>query len=177
MATLFHSRKLAEIFEYRNVVIMSRGNRSHTDELTFELELDFGKWGRWVNRFSANLKNDRMWHVANRLQEYTADLLEQIGALEELQQWSRGSMEKPFSKVLMQDKPMFFHAAFVKGVVNTKVFGEGLHDMEIRHDTTRTTQSTRLFQDKLESLRSALADHIRSIEVLPLQQSVQGVHA
>lgn len=177
MSALFYTRELSDIFEYRNVVIMSRGNRSRTDELNFELEFDFGKWGRWVNRFSANLKNDRMWHVAMKLQSYTGDLLEQIGAIEELQQWARGPMTQPFSKVLMQDKPMFFHAAFSKGVVTTKIFGEGLHDFEIRHDTTRTTQSTRLFQDKLESLRTALADHICCIEALSLEQSVQGVQA
>jgi hypothetical protein len=177
MAVLFQNRKLADSFPLRNVVILSRGNRNRLGELWFELDFDFGQWGRWKNEVRIPVKGVPMWEVTKKLKNYQQDLLEQIDVLEDVQLWARGNMAYPYSKVLCQEKPMYFHAVCKDGTLNLKIFGEGLFDMAISWDVTRVDHTTGSFEEKIEEFRQAMADHLTQIEQIEFSNAVEGACA
>lgn len=171
MAALFSIRKLSETFLNRNVIILSEGHCNRNQHVRFAIEFDFGKHGKLANRVDIPRANDLV-AFNQALSAYNDDLYELIGVLEELERWSQhGNVTKPFSHVLMQDKPLFFYASVAKEVLTLQVFGEGLYDFEIRWDLNRAGESSS-FSRKLNEMRLALVDHLRSIETISMQDII-----
>lgn len=175
MAVIFSDRKLAETFLNRNIVILSEAHRNRLGELRFSTEFDFGKHGKWTNRIDIQYTTDLV-KFTTQLDQYRDELYEQIGVLEEIERWA--DMKKPsvFSHVLMQEKPMFFHAVIRKETLVLQVFGEGLHDFEIRWDMNRAGEHNS-FKQKLGELRKTFVDHLRAIEGISMDELVKGVAA
>lgn len=182
MTILFNNRKLADTFNHRNVVITERGLRNRLGELSFELEFDFGKFGKWSNFTQIPTQGVHTQRITNALKRYQDNIYAEIDALEEIQRWSRGSMNHPFNKVLCQEKPMFFYAVMKKDTICLKVFGEGLFNLNIIWDRSRQTDETcASFQEKIEELRLAMVEHLEHIETISVSllvskpvESVQG---
>lgn len=171
MPALFSNRKLADSFLNRNVIVLSEGHCNRNGHVRFGIEFDFGKHGKLANRVDIPRAYDMVVFNQN-LSAYQDDIYELIGVFEELERWSQhGDVTKPFSHVLMQDKPLFFYAAVSKEVLTLQVFGEGLYDFEIRWDLNRAGESSS-FSRKLNEMRLALVEHLRSIETVNMQDII-----
>lgn len=171
MPVLFSNRKLSDSFQNRNVVILSEGHCNRNNSVRFGVEFDFGKHGKLANRINIPAVND-MISFQKDLSVHQDEIYELIGVLEELERWSqRGDVTKPFSHVLMQDKPLFFYAVVAKEVLTMQVFGEGLYDFEIRWDLNRAGESSS-FSRKLNEMRLALVDHLRNIDMVNMNEIV-----
>lgn len=166
MSTIFSDRKLATSWLNRNIVILSEAHRNKLGDLRFGVEFDFGKHGKWVNRIDIPFTNDFL-AFNKALEAYQQNLYDQIGVLEELERWAITDPSEKFSHFLDRDKVLFFHGFVVKETLIIQIFGEGLHDFEIRWDFNRAGEHNSL-RGKLGELRKALADHLRAIEAVEM---------
>jgi hypothetical protein len=175
MAVIFSKRNLGQAFLNRNVVILSEAHRNRLGDLRFSTEFDFGKHGKWTNRIDIPHTQD-IAHFSKQLDLYRDELYEQIGVLEEIERWADSKKPSLFSHVLLQEKPMFFHASIRKDTLILQIFGEGLHDFEIRWDFNRAGEHNS-FKQKLGELRKTFADHLRDIDGISMNDLVKGVAA
>jgi hypothetical protein len=171
MSVIFSDRKLAASFLNRSIVILSEAHRNKHSDLRFGVEFDFGKHGKWANRVDIPATNDLVF-FNKQLNAYQQDLYEQIGMLEEIERWATIDPTEPFSRVLCQDKPLFFHGFVSKETLILQIFGEGLYDFEIRWDFKRAGESSS-FKQKLNEFRKAIADHLRAIEAIELEELIR----
>jgi hypothetical protein len=170
MATIFSDRKLAASFLNRNVILLSEAHRNKFGDLRFGTEFDFGKHGKWSNRIEIPFTND-MLVFQKAIDAYQQNLYDQIGALEELERWATHNPTEKFSLFLDRDKVLFFHGFVVKETLIVQIFGEGLHDFEIRWDFNRAGEHSSLVQ-KLDELRKTLVEHLRAIEAINMKALV-----
>lgn len=171
MPVLFSSRKLSASFPRRSVVMVSEGVVDRLNLLRLSLVLEFGQNGKWSNRTDISFTNDLVAYK-KALDHYQDEILEQINMLEELKRWAVKRPVEKFCEVLCQDKPLLFHGTLKGDVLIIQIFGEGLHDLEIRGDLHNHNPTNSLVA-RLDEMASAMRDHLHSIEAIPMSVLVK----
>jgi hypothetical protein len=186
MASLFRNRRLMDAFSNRNVVGESSGIHTKDSDLIFRVSVDFGAQGKIARSLTIKALGNDLVSVTKVIRDYEDSLLEIIGNLEEMQRWVldvefvpgspspiRHRPTSPFNRVLCEENPLMFHAAWVNKGITCMIFGKGLYDLEIRlGDGTPFTY--RMFQLKINSVIEVFRDHLREIEKLPVPQLLKG---
>lgn len=168
MTVLFTDRFIARTFLHRNVIISSLGFVNRLHDVSFALAFDFGKQGVWGNNVVIEVSKTNSHGFISKLAAYHAEVKDQIQVLREIEEWAIAGCVKSYSKMLERKKPLLFHACMRKDVMVVQIFGEGMHDLELRYDIARNGDA----QDgivKLVELREAMETHLEEINKAPLQ--------
>ena len=182
MASLFRNRTLSNAFPHRNVVIESVGVRSKNDDIIFRCSLDFGYSGKLVRGINIKAVGNTFKSITKDLREYEESLSEIVEILQALKVWasdvrsSNGVLtgtEDIFNRVLCEEHPLMFHGVRNNKGISFKIFGEGLHDMEIVMDYKQAA-AFRAFNIKIEAIISAFTSHQQDIKNTSLATILQG---
>jgi len=182
MASLFRNRTLSNAFPQRNVVIESTGVRSKNDDILFRCSIDFGYSGKLLRGISIKAVGNTFKNITKDLREYQESIGEIVSIMTALKTWaadvrhSNGDLAAPddiFNQVLCEEHPLMFHAVRNSKGISFKIFGEGLHDLEIAMDYKQAV-AFRSFNIKIDSIINAFNAHLADIKNTSLATILQG---
>jgi len=163
MSKLFAKRDIVNTWVGRNIVSESAASLARNDDLILRVGLEFGANGKLLRKAIIPTSDLSVFEIFTRVGDFTKEIFDIIDILEEFLVWEKSDKKEMFSRVLCAENPLYFHAQATSSDIVLKIFGTGLHDLELKGSLRRVVEE-HSFAYRIESLANTFREFLADLD-------------
>lgn len=163
MSKLFAKRNIVDTWVGRNIVSESAASLARNDDLILRVGLEFGANGKLLRKAIIPTSDLGIFEIFTRVGDFTKEIFDIIDILEEFLVWEKGDKKEMFSRVLCAESPLYFHGQVTSNDIVLKIFGTGLHDLELKGSVRRVVEE-HSFAYRVESLVNCFREFLNDLD-------------